>query len=99
MPGRKVAIFVHGCFWHFHEGCRYAKMPSTRPEFWQAKLRANVDRDRLSIEKLNMMGWRVLCVWECATRNAETASGLQDSLQGWIDGDAQFGEISGAMPR
>lgn len=36
MPGRKVAIFVHGCFWHCHEGCRYAKMPSTRPDFWKA---------------------------------------------------------------
>lgn len=98
MPGRKIAIFVHGCFWHFHEGCRYAKMPTTRPDFWKAKLHANVDRDRRSIEKLNAMGWRVLCVWECATRNAKSATDLQDSLKGWIDGESQLGEISGSMP-
>ena len=98
MHCRKISIFVHGCFWHCHEGCRYAKMPSTRPDFWKAKLRANVDRDRQSIEKLNLMGWRVLCVWECATRSAKTASSLQDSLRGWIDSDAQLGEIGGPMP-
>lgn len=98
MPGRKVIIFVHGCFWHSHEGCRYARMPATRQDFWEAKLRANVDRDRRSMEKLNMMGWRVLYVWECATRNFKTMSVLPDSLKSWIDGDAKFGEISGSMP-
>lgn len=98
MPRRNIAIFVHGCFWHFHEGCRYAKMPTTRPDFWKTKLQANVDRDRRSIEKLSAMGWRVLCVWECATRNAKTATDLQNNLQGWIDGEAQLGEISGSAP-
>lgn len=96
MPGRKIAIFVHGCFWHLHKGCRYAKMPATRPDFWKTKLQANVDRDRRSIEKLNAMGWRVLCVWECATRDAKIASALQASLLDWINGDTLFGEISEA---
>lgn len=94
MPGRKIAIFVHGCFWHFHQGCRFAKMPSTRPEFWKAKLEANVERDRRSIEKLQAIGWRVLCVWECTLRDASAAASLQDNMQRWIEGDAPIGEIS-----
>ncbi|MGO4609060.1 very short patch repair endonuclease [Variovorax sp. 2RAF20] len=95
MPGRKVAIFVHGCFWHLHQGCRYAKMPATRADFWKAKLEANVERDRSAVEKLQASGWRVLCVWECSTRDAQAAASLQDALRQWIESDAQLGEISG----
>lgn len=76
MPSKKIAIFVHGCFWHAHKGCKYAKVPATRPDFWIAKLQANVERDQLAIEKLTAMGWRVLCVWECAIRNRETVNYL-----------------------
>lgn len=97
MAGRMVAIFVHGCFWHMHQNCRYAKLPATRPDFWKAKLLANVKRDRLVIEALNAMGWRVLCVWECATRQAKTDNGLQNALRLWIEGDSPFGEVSGAL--
>ena len=96
MPGRKVAIFVHGCFWHFHQGCRYAKMPATRADFWKAKLEANVERDRRAIEKLQAMGWRVLCVWECAMRDAAAAAGLQNAMREWIEGSERFGEIGAA---
>lgn len=95
MPGRKIAIFVHGCFWHFHHGCRFAKMPTTRADFWKAKLETNAQRDQRSIEKLQEMGWRVLCVWECATRNTESAIGLQEGLRRWIEGADRIGEISG----
>lgn len=94
MPGRKIAIFVHGCFWHAHCGCRFAKTPATRAEFWTSKLRANVDRDRRAAEKLAEMGWRVLNVWECATRRSDAADALAESLRQWIDGDSRFGEIS-----
>jgi DNA mismatch endonuclease, patch repair protein len=93
MPGRKVAIFVHGCFWHHHQGCRYAKMPATRPDFWKTKLEANVERDSRAVEKLQALGWRVLCVWECSTRNAEAAADLQDAMSTWIEGGEQLGEI------
>ena len=93
MPGHKIAIFVHGCFWHLHQGCRYAKMPATRPEFWKAKLEANVERDRRAIEKLQALGWRVLCVWECSTRDAEAVAGLQGAMGSWIEGGEQLGEI------
>ena len=68
LPGKKVAIFVHGCFWHVHQGCRYATVPATRPEFWKTKLQGNIERDEAASAKLNMLGWRVLLVWECSTR-------------------------------
>ncbi len=94
MPGRKVAVFVHGCFWHRHQGCRYARIPATRTEFWKAKLEANVERDHRAIDRLQASGWRVLCVWECATRDA---SGLQGAMRAWIEGDAKLGEIGAPL--
>lgn len=93
MPGYKVVIFVHGCFWHAHQGCKYAKVPSTRNEFWAAKLQANVDRDQRVVERLASMGWRVLCIWECATREAQVIQLLGGQIVGWIESDAPFGEI------
>lgn len=95
MPGRKVAVFVHGCFWHHHAGCRYAKMPATRPEFWKDKLGKNAERDRRNIDQLLSMGWRVLIVWECAIRDKAVLAGLPESLADWIEGYASFGEIAG----
>lgn len=94
MPGSKIAIFVHGCFWHMHRGCKYAKMPSTRTEFWTAKLRGNAERDQRAVDKLAEMGWRVLNVWECAMRDPEAASALPESLRQWINSGVNFGEIS-----
>src|SRR6056297_3949176 len=63
-----AVIFVHGCYWHRHEGCRYATTPSTRKEFWLAKFQANVERDRRTRQALLDAGWRVFVVWECALR-------------------------------
>ena len=80
MPCKKIAIFVHGCFWHAHKECKYAKVPATRPDFWAAKLQANVERDQRAIENLTTMGWRVLCVWECATRSHETLNLLEEKV-------------------
>lgn len=97
LPGRKVAIFVHGCFWHVHQGCRFAATPATRPEFWKAKLQGNVDRDEGAVARLAMLGWRVLVVWECATRSAEIL-GLCRAILRWLDGGSEYGEI-GAPPR
>lgn len=94
MPGRKIAIFVHGCFWHAHQGCKFAKTPSTRTDFWTAKLQGNVDRDRRAADKLAEMGWRVLNVWECCTRDPEAAKGFSETLRAWIDSGATTGEIS-----
>ena len=92
MPGRRVAIFVHGCFWHAHRGCRYFKVPSTRPEFWSAKLQGNAERDQKAIASLMSSGWRVLCVWECATREMQNQQ-LGELILEWIHGDEPFAEI------
>lgn len=94
MPGRKIAIFVHGCFWHSHQGCKYAKTPSTRTEFWATKLQGNVERDRRAANRLAEMGWRVLNVWECSMRDPGAAASLSEALGQWIDSDAHVGEIS-----
>lgn len=69
LPAYRTAVLVHGCFWHRHPGCRYATTPATRPEFWAAKFAANVDRDRRNAATLEAMGWNVMVVWECETRN------------------------------
>lgn len=69
LPSRRTAVFVHGCFWHRHEGCRNAVLPKTRPEFWLAKLQSNVERDRINSKLLRKLGWRVLVVWECELEN------------------------------
>jgi|SRR5690606_15201883 len=65
LPRYRVCIFVHGCFWHRHEGCRYTTIPATRPEFWQLKFRQNVERDARNRERLLRDGWRVVELWEC----------------------------------
>lgn len=68
LPGYKAVVFVHGCFWHRHPGCRAASSPSTRSAFWQDKFARNVARDRLVIGALENAGWRVHVVWECETK-------------------------------
>lgn len=65
MPAWRTVIFVHGCFWHQHNGCRNAVLPKTRADFWYAKLMGNTDRDRRNSVALRRLGWRVLVVWEC----------------------------------
>lgn len=65
LPRFNTIVFVHGCFWHRHEGCPHAVLPKTRVDFWLEKLSGNVDRDQRIEDKLKKMGWRVLVVWEC----------------------------------
>ncbi len=69
-PGRKKAIFVHGCFWHHHD-CKRGTIPETNREFWEAKLASNVERDATSQSALKQDGWSVLVLWECQTRNED----------------------------
>ena len=65
-----TVVFVHGCFWHGHN-CHRGKVPSTRQEFWLPKLRRNKERDRENAKQLDLLGWRVLNVWECELRDKE----------------------------
>jgi DNA mismatch endonuclease Vsr len=69
LPKYRLAVFVHGCFWHRHEGCHRATLPKTRSEFWSMKLSGNVVRDRRSVAALEAMGWCVATIWECETRD------------------------------
>jgi DNA mismatch endonuclease (patch repair protein) len=66
--GLRTVIFVHGCFWHRHEGCRYFVVPKTRTDFWLGKIGRNVANDERQQEELKSQGWRVLVVWECELR-------------------------------
>ncbi|HBO3911246.1 very short patch repair endonuclease [Pseudomonas aeruginosa] len=68
---RKV-IFVHGCFWHRHEGCALARIPKSNQEFWLAKLEGNKARDEINLRKLHEAGWDTLVVWECELRDLGT---------------------------
>lgn len=68
---RKKVIFVHGCFWHQHDGCRNAVMPKTRTEFWSEKLGKNVSRDQSVLSQLREKGWKALIIWECQTSQPE----------------------------
>lgn len=96
LSGRRVAVFVHGCFWHAHPGCRYARTPASRREFWEAKLAGNVERDGRARDALLSAGWRVLVVWECATRSAEIRENLPELLTRWIEGPEVSGEFCSA---
>lgn len=69
----KTCIFVHGCFWHRHQDCRYATTPKTRTEFWNAKFDANVERDNRAKAALVALGWQVITVWECELKRPEAA--------------------------
>jgi len=65
----KVAVFVHGCFWHRHMNCRNAVLPKTRPNFWLTKLNGNVERDQRNEIGLRHLGWKVLTIWECEVQD------------------------------
>lgn len=83
-PALRAAIMVHGCFWHRHEGCRYATNPATRPEFWQDKFQQNVERDRANEQALSAAGWRVATIWECALRRPEVVEETAERLIDWL---------------
>ncbi|MBO9546137.1 DNA mismatch endonuclease Vsr [Caulobacter sp.] len=82
MPGRKLAVFVHGCFWHGHDCARGSRVPKTNRDYWLAKVARNVARDERSQAALEAAGWRVEVVWECAMKD-ETA--LTERLKTVLD--------------
>lgn len=69
LPKYRTAIFVNGCFWHRHEGCRYCSTPRTREEFWKKKFSETVLRDKKKTEQLEESGWRALTIWECELKD------------------------------
>lgn len=73
---RKTVVFVHGCFWHRHENCRFAYAPKSRKAFWSKKLASNIARDKLACSQLLNMGWHVLTIWECECSNEKALNQL-----------------------
>ena len=71
LPAYETVIFVHGCFWHRHPGCRFAYTPKSRVDFWQTKFRRNVERHQEVEAELEELGWRVVVIWECETASEE----------------------------
>lgn len=67
-PKKKIAIFIHGCFWHLH-GCKYSTMPKTNKQFWENKLNRNKIRDKIVESRLNDEGWNIYTVWECELKD------------------------------
>lgn len=74
LPRWRTIVFIHGCFWHRHEQCRFAYVPKTRTRWWLAKFAANVERDVRARERLQELGWRVITVWECETSDTKELS-------------------------
>jgi DNA mismatch endonuclease (patch repair protein) len=81
-PGRRKAVFVHGCFWHMHEGCPLARMPKSRLEFWRPKLEGNRARDAVKLDQLRALGWDVMVVWECQLRELD---GLVTRIESFLN--------------
>uniref|UniRef100_A0AAU6WM71 Very short patch repair endonuclease n=1 Tax=Chryseobacterium endophyticum TaxID=1854762 RepID=A0AAU6WM71_9FLAO len=77
-PKYKTIIFIHGCFWHGHEGCKYFVIPKTRTEWWSAKIDKNKEKDMDSIKKLEDDGWRIFVVWECNLKSNKREEVLND---------------------
>ena len=80
LPKYKTVIFVNGCFWHGHEGCKYFRLPKSNIEFWKEKIERNIERDRESMQALLVLGWKVIRVWECELRNKANREGTLDRI-------------------
>lgn len=84
LPKYKTVVFVNGCFWHGHEGCKYFRLPKSNVEFWREKIERNIERDKESIQALLDLGWKVIRIWECELRNKsnreETLNKIYNSI-------------------
>ncbi|MFA5964554.1 MAG: very short patch repair endonuclease [Sphingomonas sp.] len=84
-PKFHAVVFVHGCFWHRHRGCRFATTPATRPEFWSDKLNGNAERDSRNLDALLTAGWRTAVVWECSIK-ANGGPLIATEVSDWLHG-------------
>jgi len=93
LPKYHAVIFVHGCFWHMHSCCKLAKVPQTNFSFWRKKLEGNRERDLRNIRQLLDLGWRVLIIWECSTKNVLLLGRLPCEINEWLFSDNKMAEI------
>ncbi len=96
LPKYNLVIFVHGCFWHQHQGCHYAYTPASNSEKWKAKLEGNQQRDQVQQQLLLEMGWRVLTIWECGLKHSPATMAEINTL---ISGHENFSEWPDIPPR
>jgi DNA mismatch endonuclease (patch repair protein) len=80
LPKYKTVIFVNGCFWHGHNGCKYFVIPKTRTDWWLEKINGTIERDKKKISELETLGWKVLTIWECELKPQKRVSTLGDLL-------------------
>ena len=78
LPKYNTIVFVHGCFWHLHDGCKYARTPKSNVDFWKKKLYGNKERDERNLKELREMGWKVITVWECELKKDKVEQTLED---------------------
>jgi DNA mismatch endonuclease (patch repair protein) len=81
-PGRRKVIFIHGCFWHQHPGCREGRPPKSNTTYWLPKLERNQARDKAALEQLASLGWQTLVVWECETTDVRS---LTDKMRIFLE--------------
>lgn len=81
LPKYDGVIFVHGCFWHHHKGCKKSKLPESNAGFWREKIMANVARDKRSLGALNELGWRTMVIWECEVKSSELPNRIDTFLR------------------
>lgn len=93
LPRYRLAVLVHGCFWHRHAGCRFAYSPKTNQDFWSKKLHSNVLRDRQVLSGLHKLGWRTLIVWECHIRGAVDLPVLSRRLERAVRSNVKHAEL------
>ena len=83
LPKYKTVIFVNGCFWHEHKGCKYFVWPKSNPDFWKKKIETNMERDSNQILELEVLGWKVIVVWECELKKhlkMDTLSTIKEQI-------------------
>lgn len=78
LPKYKTIVFVHGCFWHLHDGCKHAVMPKSNVDYWKKKLYGNKERDERNQKELEEMGWNVITVWECQLKKDKLKQTLEE---------------------
>lgn len=83
---RRKVIFVHGCFWHRHDGCKLARLPKSRLDFWKPKLEGNKRRDAEQQEKLRSMGWDFMIIWECELKDLDKVA---DRVRAFLNEDRE----------
>lgn len=81
LPKYNAVVFVNGCFWHGHQGCRWFVRPKTNIDFWDAKFQYNIERDRNNYAKLEEMGWRIIIIWECEIRHGNQIEACENLVK------------------